>query len=126
MPNIFTDIYNETPGIAGLHYIALGVGLTTASQVNARFLDRIYIHLKSKKGGVGEPEYRLRELIISSLIFPPPPDAVLIFQNFPSDNGSCKHCPSHWTDYFRMGSTTSLALDSNRHRTLIFFFFSTV
>ena len=61
LPNIFSDIYNEAPGIAGLHYIALGVGLTTASQLNARFLDRIYVYYKNKKGGVGEPEYRLRE-----------------------------------------------------------------
>ena len=61
MPNIFSDIYNEAPGIAGLHYIALGIGLSTASQLNARFLDRIYVYLKNKKGGVGEPEFRLRE-----------------------------------------------------------------
>ena len=62
MPDIFSDIYNEAPGIAGLHYIALGVGLTSASQLNARFLDRIYVYYKNKKGGVGEPEFRLREL----------------------------------------------------------------
>ena len=61
IPNIFADVYNEAPGIAGLHYIALGVGLSTASQLNARFLDRIYIYFKNKKGGVGEPEFRLRE-----------------------------------------------------------------
>ena len=36
--------------------IALSVGLTIASQLNARFLDRIYIHHENKKGGVGEPE----------------------------------------------------------------------
>ena len=83
MPNIFTDIYNETPGMAGLHYIALGVGLTTASQVNARFLDRIYIHLKSKKGGVGEPEYRLRELILYLLFFPTR-NCGIDFSNFPA------------------------------------------
>ena len=67
MPNVFADIYNETSGIAGLHYIALGVGLTTACQLNARLLNRIYIHYKNKKGGVGEPEFRLRELLLSSL-----------------------------------------------------------
>ena len=62
MPSIFADVYNEAPGIAGLHYFALGIGLTTASQLNARFLDRIYIYYKNKKGGVGQPEFRLREL----------------------------------------------------------------
>ena len=65
LPNIFVDIYNDAPGIAGLHYIALGIGLTTSSLFNVLLLDRIYIHYKNKKGGVGEPEYRLRELISS-------------------------------------------------------------
>jgi hypothetical protein len=61
MPAIFSSVYHERVGIAGLHYIALGVGLSLASQVNARFMDRIYIHFKNKNGGVGEPEFRLRE-----------------------------------------------------------------
>ena len=65
MPNIFVDIYKESLGIAGLHYFALGVGLIIACQINARLLDRIYIHYKNKKGGVGQPEYRLRELLSS-------------------------------------------------------------
>ena len=69
IPNIFADVYNEAPGIAGLHYIALGVGLSTASQLNARFLDRIYIYFKNKKGGVGEPEFRLREFYFYFSLF---------------------------------------------------------
>jgi hypothetical protein len=64
MPNIFSDVYNESIGIAGLNYIALGIGLTLASQLNGRYLDRIYIYFKNKNGGVGEPEYRLRGLIM--------------------------------------------------------------
>jgi hypothetical protein len=68
IPTIFADIYHEAPGIAGLHYIALGVGLTTASQINARLLDRIYIYFKNKNGGVGQPEFRLRKL--SNSYFP--------------------------------------------------------
>lgn len=72
IPSIFANIYHDKPGIAGLHYVALGVGLTGASQVNARLLDRIYIYLKSKNGGVGEPEFRLRSL------FSFYPDVILI------------------------------------------------
>ena len=68
MPTIFSSIYHERIGIAGLHYIALGIGLSLASQVNARFMDRIYIHFKNKNGGVGEPEFRLRECV--SFILP--------------------------------------------------------
>lgn len=63
MPAIFASVYHERVGVAGLHYIALGVGLSVASQVNARFMDRIYIHFKNKNGGVGEPEFRLREWV---------------------------------------------------------------
>jgi len=64
MPAIFANIYHEPSGIAGLHYLALGIGLTLASQINARFLDRTYIYFKNKNGGVGEPEFRLREFFI--------------------------------------------------------------
>jgi len=63
IPAIFASIYHESVGIAGLHYIALGAGLSLASQVNGRFMDRIYIHFKNKNGGVGEPEFRLREWV---------------------------------------------------------------
>lgn len=61
MPAIFSHTYNERPGVAGLHYIALGVGLSISSQANARFMDKIYVYYKKKNGGVGEPEFRLRK-----------------------------------------------------------------
>lgn len=38
------------------------VGLFSASQINARLLDRVYIYFKNRNGGIGEPEFRLREL----------------------------------------------------------------
>ena len=38
-------------GIAGLNYIALGVGLTGASQVNTRMLDGIYKYFTKRNGG---------------------------------------------------------------------------
>jgi len=60
IPSIFQDVYHERVGIAGLHYLALGVGLTCGSQINARFMDRVYKSLKSRNGGVGRPEFRLR------------------------------------------------------------------
>jgi len=63
MPTIFGVVYEEKPGIAGLHYLALGVGLSGASQVNAQTLDKVYGYFKSKNGGVGRPEFRLRQCI---------------------------------------------------------------
>ena len=66
IPSIFQGLYQQPAGIAGLHYIALGIGMTAASQLNARTMDRVYVHLMNKNGGVGKPEFRLR-----SLLFPP-------------------------------------------------------
>lgn len=60
LPGIFEGTYHERVGIAGLNYFALGIGLTGASQVNARVMDRIYIYFTKKNGGKGRPEYRLR------------------------------------------------------------------
>lgn len=61
IPGIFENVYHESVGIGGLNYIALGVGLTGFSQLNARTMDKIYVYLKNKNGGVGRPEFRLRE-----------------------------------------------------------------
>lgn len=60
MPSIFEGVYQQSVGIAGLHYIALGIGLSGASQLNARTLDKVYVYLRNKNGGVGKPEFRLR------------------------------------------------------------------
>ena len=65
MPSIFDGVYQQPAGIAGLHYIALGVGLMGGSQLNAVTLDKIYGYLKNKNGGVGKPEFRLRLLLSS-------------------------------------------------------------
>lgn len=58
---IFTETYHEGVGMAGLHFLSIGIGLFSASQINARFIDRIYVYLKGRNEGVGEPEFRLRE-----------------------------------------------------------------
>jgi hypothetical protein len=56
----FQDVYHERVLISGLNYLALGIGLMAASQINARLIDRIYTLLKARNGGVGRPEFRLR------------------------------------------------------------------
>jgi hypothetical protein len=60
LPAIFRGVYQERPGIAGLNYIALGIGITGASQTSAAIMDRVYAKLKQKYGA-GRPEFRLRE-----------------------------------------------------------------
>ena len=63
IPTTFQETYRQPIGIAGLHYFALGVGLSGASQLNARMLDKVYKYFTAKNGGVGRPEYRLRALL---------------------------------------------------------------
>ncbi|KAG2123908.1 MFS polyamine transporter [Suillus cothurnatus] len=70
MPSIFQGIYQQPVGIAGLHYIALGIGLSAASQLNARTMDKIYIYLTNKYGGVAKPEFRLPAMVPGSLLLP--------------------------------------------------------
>jgi len=70
MTDIFEGTYHEKVGIAGLNYIPLGFGVTVAAQINARIIDRVYVHLKNKNGGVGEPEFRLPTMVPGTLIIP--------------------------------------------------------
>ncbi|TDL17023.1 MFS polyamine transporter [Rickenella mellea] len=72
LPAIFQspETYGFRPGIAGLHYIALGVGLTGASQANARLLDKVYVYLTAKNGGVGKPEFRLPTMVPGTIFLP--------------------------------------------------------
>lgn len=60
LPAIFRGVYRERPGIAGLNYIALGIGITGASQTLAIVTDKLYARLKQKYG-TGKPEFRLCE-----------------------------------------------------------------
>jgi len=61
MPPIFTETYHESVSIAGLHFLALGIGMSGASQIDAGFMDRVYVYFKGRNEGVGEPEFQLRE-----------------------------------------------------------------
>ena len=60
LPTIFREVYQERPGIAGLNYIALGIGVVGASQTSSVAMDKLYVKLKQKYG-TGKPEFRLCE-----------------------------------------------------------------
>ncbi|KAJ7506741.1 MFS polyamine transporter [Mycena galericulata] len=70
MPLMFQGTYGESVGISGLNYLALGVGVTGASQINARLMDLIYKYLKEKNGGAGQPEYRLPSMVPGTIFLP--------------------------------------------------------
>ncbi|CCM02926.1 uncharacterized protein FIBRA_05040 [Fibroporia radiculosa] len=67
---IFEGIYHEDVGISGLNYIALGIGLSGVSQINARMIDKIYKYLCDRNGGVGRPEFRLPPMIPGTILLP--------------------------------------------------------
>ncbi|KAL1733727.1 major facilitator superfamily domain-containing protein [Schizophyllum commune] len=71
IPSIFEgETYHESVGIAGLHYIAFGLGVSLASQINARMLDRIYVYFKTRNDGKGEPEFRLPSMVPGTILLP--------------------------------------------------------
>ncbi|KAG6830992.1 hypothetical protein H0H92_013464 [Tricholoma furcatifolium] len=69
MPSIFEGVYREKTDIAGLHYIALGIG-SLVSQINARAMDKIYVYFKNRNNGVGEPEFRLPPMVPGTFVLP--------------------------------------------------------
>ncbi|KAI0254463.1 MFS polyamine transporter [Lactifluus subvellereus] len=70
IPSTFQRVYHDGLGTAGLHYLALGVGLTCGSQINARLIDKVYSVLKARNGGVGKPEFRLPTIIPGTILLP--------------------------------------------------------
>ncbi|KAG1814356.1 major facilitator superfamily domain-containing protein [Suillus subaureus] len=70
IPSIFRGVYQRPIAIAGLHYIALGIGMIVAARINAKTMDKIYIHFKSKNGGVAKPEFRLPAMVPGSVLLP--------------------------------------------------------
>ncbi|KAI0686161.1 MFS polyamine transporter [Earliella scabrosa] len=70
LPAIFEGVYQQSVGIAGLHYIALGLGMSGISQINAYVLDGSYKYLCKKNGGVGKPEYRLPSMVPGTILLP--------------------------------------------------------
>ncbi|KAJ7364851.1 MFS polyamine transporter [Mycena albidolilacea] len=70
MPLMFQGTYGESVGVSGINYLALGVGVTGASQINARLMDYIFRRLKEKNGGDGRPEYRIPSMVPGTLALP--------------------------------------------------------
>lgn len=65
-PDVWTEVYNESIGIAGLNYLSLGIGLLAGGQLNAQLSDVIYRRLKARNGNKGEPEFRVPLMFVAS------------------------------------------------------------
>jgi len=68
--SIWTARYNQSETVSGLHYIAIGIGSTIATQAGGPLTDRIWAHLKTKSYGKVAPEYRVPLLVPGALLVP--------------------------------------------------------
>ncbi|KAF2150199.1 MFS general substrate transporter [Myriangium duriaei CBS 260.36] len=68
-PLVWTRIYHQSTGIAGLNYISLMIGTTLGPQINGRLLDFTYRRLKARApDGKGRPEFRIPVLVLSTAL----------------------------------------------------------
>ncbi|KAK5625003.1 hypothetical protein RRF57_000719 [Xylaria bambusicola] len=67
-PYVFQEIRHWTPGISGLTFLGIGVGMAIAS-ASSPYVNRIYSHYVQKLGG-HVPEARLPHLIILAWLIP--------------------------------------------------------
>ncbi|PYH96558.1 synaptic vesicle transporter [Aspergillus ellipticus CBS 707.79] len=67
-PTMWAENYGESSGIGGLNYISIAIGSVLGIFVNFKFIDRIYVRLKAKNGGVGQPEFRTPTMVIGAFM----------------------------------------------------------
>ncbi|KAE9366825.1 MFS multidrug transporter [Stipitochalara longipes BDJ] len=68
--SLWTAQYNQSETVSGLHYVAIGIGSTVATQVGGPLTDRIWAYLKTKSHGKVAPEYRVPLLVPGALMVP--------------------------------------------------------
>ncbi|EFX02800.1 major facilitator superfamily transporter multidrug resistance [Grosmannia clavigera kw1407] len=86
-PTLWREVYHQPLGLAGLNYIASGLGFTLGTQLLARLQDRIYVALKRHYGvAVGRPEFRVPIMVPGAVLVPV---GLLIY-------GWCAEYHTHW------------------------------
>ncbi|KAG7447067.1 MFS general substrate transporter [Guyanagaster necrorhizus] len=70
IPDIYVVVYHESIGIAGLHYIAFGIGLYSGAQITNAILDGLYLRLSAHYGTEGRPEFRIPIMLPATLFVP--------------------------------------------------------
>ncbi|KAI5843429.1 major facilitator superfamily domain-containing protein [Morchella snyderi] len=67
-PTLFQGEYGETVGIAGLNYLAPGIGFLLGLATFTPALQKTYLKLTAANGGVAKPEFRLPTLFVGSIL----------------------------------------------------------
>ncbi|KAG9250225.1 major facilitator superfamily domain-containing protein [Emericellopsis atlantica] len=69
-PSLFMYEYGFSEGNIGLTYLGIGIGSAIGLFINANVSDRVAIHMKTKRGGVHQPEYRLPPSMYACWLIP--------------------------------------------------------
>lgn len=69
-PGVYKGTYGFSTNIAGLMYLSMGLGFTLGTLFWSIMIERTYLKLKAKNGGVAKPEYRLPLLCFSGIGIP--------------------------------------------------------
>ncbi|KAK9447547.1 major facilitator superfamily domain-containing protein [Limtongia smithiae] len=70
IPTVYREIYHFNIGIIGLCYLGMGAGQLTGILAVGRTNDKLVRYLTEKNGGVRQPEFRLRPLLLSCILIP--------------------------------------------------------
>ncbi|WFD32713.1 hypothetical protein MSPP1_003763, partial [Malassezia sp. CBS 17886] len=70
LPDVFKRTYEETPGLASLHYIPVTLGFIVATALSDPLAKRMDESQRSRTGGVAQPEHRLCMLAVSGITIP--------------------------------------------------------
>lgn len=69
-PLLWVQHYNQRIDLAGLHYLALGLGFFLGAQISSPLNDRVYRALKRRAAGIARPEFRVPLLLPASVLLP--------------------------------------------------------
>jgi MFS family permease len=69
-PTLWTDWYGQNTAIGGLHYLAIGLGLSTGALMTSFLNDWIYKLLCIRNGGVGNASFRIPVMFIGAFLAP--------------------------------------------------------
>ncbi|KAG9004704.1 hypothetical protein FRB94_002546 [Tulasnella sp. JGI-2019a] len=69
-PSLYEDFYGWGPGVSGLSYLGVGIGFLIGVILGGVFVDKIYIRLRDRNGGVGKPEFRIPMMFFGSACLP--------------------------------------------------------
>ncbi|GAM83777.1 hypothetical protein ANO11243_017670 [Dothideomycetidae sp. 11243] len=68
-PQVWTEIYHQSTGVAGLNYISLMIGCTAGAQANGFLLDVVWRRLDARKLKNQEsPEFRIPLMVVATFL----------------------------------------------------------